>query len=305
MAAGALAMNGADRDDGAPHPSQAVRTMEHHYARLKDLTMHFVIAGEGEPLVLLHGFPQTWYEWRELMPVLARNYMVIAPDLRGLGDSTRPETGYDKKTVADDVWQLLNSVMGIEQFNLAGHDWGGPVAYSLAAQHRDAVKKLAILDVTIPGDGIDAFASSHGRWHHGFHRTLDLPEALVHGRERIYVSWFLKNFTAQPGAIPEAAIDEYARCYAQPGAMRAGFSYYRATPQDMLDNQAFIAEGKLTMPVLGLGGGESFGRRELVLESLSRVADNVSGGVIDNCGHFIPEEAPDVLLEALHDFFAG
>ena len=277
--------------------------MEHHYARLRDLTMHFVTAGEGEPLVLLHGFPQTWYEWRELIPSLAKHYQVIAPDLRGLGDSTRPLAGYDKKTVAADVWELLNSVMGINRFCLVGHDWGGPTAYALAASHRDAVRRLAILDVTIPGDGTDSFASSHGRWHHGFHRTLDLPEALVHGRERIYVSWFLKNFTAHPGAIPESAIDEYARCYSSPGALRAGFAYYRATPQDIVDNQAFIAEGKLAIPVLALGGGESFGRRELALESLRRVADNVRGGVVEDCGHFIPEEAPDVLLAALLEFF--
>lgn len=278
-------------------------TIKHHYARLSELTMHFVTAGEGEPLVLLHGFPQTWYEWRDLIPRLAKHYWVIAPDLRGLGDSSRPLTGYDKKTVAGDVWELLHQVMGIDRFCLVGHDWGGPTAYALAASQREAVRRLAILDVTIPGDGSDLFATSHGRWHHGFHRTPDLPEALVQGRERIYVAWFLQNFTAHSGAISDAAIDEYARCYSQPGALRAGFSFYRATPQDIKDNQAFIAEGKLQMPVLALGGGESFGRRELVMESMARVADNVTGGVVERCGHFIPEEAPDVLLESLLDFF--
>ena len=277
--------------------------MEHHYAHLSSLTMHFVTAGEGEPLVLLHGFPQTWYEWRELIEPLSQRYQVIAPDLRGLGDSSRPADGYDKKTVANDVWELLHDIMHIDRFCLVGHDWGGPVAFALTTAHRQAVRRLAILDVTIPGDGSDQFASSQGRWHHGFHRTLDLPEALVHGRERVYVSWFLKNFTAHQGAISESAIDEYARCYSQPGAMRAGFAFYRATPQDIIDNEAAIAAGKLQMPVLALGGGESFGRRELVLESLSRVADDVRGGVIENCGHFIPEEAPDVLLDALLAFF--
>jgi len=277
--------------------------MQHHYVRLRDLIMHVVTAGEGEPVLLLHGFPQTWYEWRDLIPRLATRYHVIAPDLRGLGDSTRPQDGYDKQTVAADLWQLLHHEMGIDRFFLVGHDWGGPTAFALSTAHRDAVRRLAILDVTIPGDGSDVFSSSQGRWHHGFHRTLDLPEALVHGRERLYVSWFLNAFAAHPGVFSEQAIDEYARCYAQPGAMRAGFNYYRAIPRDEADNRAAIAQGKLTMPVLGLGGGESFGRRELVLESMRRVAQDVRGGVIEHAGHFLPEEATDTVAQALLEFF--
>ncbi len=277
--------------------------MEHHHVRLSELTMHCVTAGDGEPVVLLHGFPQTWYEWRELIPHLAARHRVIAPDLRGLGDSTRPEHGYDKKTVAADVWELVHDVMGIDSFYLVGHDWGGPTAYALAAAHRDAVRRLAILDVTIPGDGSNVFSTSQGRWHHGFHRTLDLPEALVHGRERIYVSWFLNAFAAHPGVFGEQAIDEYVRCYAQPGAMRAGFAYYRAIPRDESDNRAAIAQGKLEMPVLALGGGESFGRGELVLESMHRVAVDVRGGVVEGAGHFLPEEATEVVAQALLEFF--
>ncbi|MCH9670936.1 MAG: alpha/beta hydrolase [Gammaproteobacteria bacterium] len=277
--------------------------LTHHFARLSELSMHYVTAGSGPPLVLLHGFPQSWYEWREIIPALAKHYFVVAPDLRGLGDSGRPASGYDKATVAEDVWELLNKELGITTFNLVGHDWGGPTAFALAAQHRDAVRALAILDVTIPGDGSDVFSTSQGRWHHGFHSTLDLPEALVHGRERIYVSWFCKNFASHQGAISEAAIDEYARTYAEPGAMRAGFNYYRAIPQDSANTQRFMQDGKLKMPVLAVGGGQSFGRRELVFESLRRVAENVTGHVVDSAGHFIPEEAPDALIELLMDFF--
>ncbi len=277
--------------------------MEHHHVRLSEVVMHVVTAGEGEPVVLLHGFPQTWYEWRELIPLLATRYRVIAPDLRGLGDTTRPEHGYDKKTVAKDLWELLHGEMGIDTFRLVGHDWGGPTAYALTAAHRDAVRRLAVLDVTIPGDGSDVFSSSQGRLHHGFHRTLDLSEALVHGRERLYVSWFLKAFAGHPGVFSEADIDEYARCYSQPGAMRAGFAYYRAIPRDEADNRDAIAKGKLEMPVLALGGGLTFGRRELALESMRRVASNVSGGVIEHCGHFLPEEATDLVAEALLEFF--
>ncbi len=283
----------------------SMTSFTHHYAKLSEMTMHYVTAGSGEPVVLLHGFPQTWYEWRLIMPMLAARYHVIAPDLRGLGQSSRPATGYHKARIAEDVWELMSDTLGHTSFYLVGHDWGGPVAYALAAAHRRAVRKLAILDVMIPGDGSDQFSTSQGRWHHGFHRTLDLPEALIQGRERIYITWFLNNFAAHPGIIPDSAIDEFARNYAAPGAMRAGLAYYRAIPQDIVDNQKSIAAGKLTIPVLALGGGESFGRRRLTLESMQRVASDVRGGVVDGAGHFIPEEKPEELAAALLDFFAG
>lgn len=278
----------------------------HHEADLSEMRMHYVTAGgaAGTPVVLLHGFPQTWYEWRLVMPALAARHQVIAPDLRGLGDSSRPDEGYHKMRVAEDVWELMNGVLGHQRFFVVGHDWGGPVAFALAAQHRDAVAKLAILDVMIPGDGSDLFSTSQGRWHHGFHRTPELPEALITGRERIYIGWFLRNFTAEQGAIPEDVIDEFARTYSEPGAMRAGLAYYRAIPQDISDNEAAIAEGKLAMPVLALGGGESFGRRELTLQSMQRVAEDVRGGVIEGAGHFLPEEKPDEIAARLLAFFA-
>ena len=279
----------------------------HHQAQLSEMRMHYVTAGPPTGpavVVLLHGFPQTWYEWRLVMPALAARHAVIAPDLRGLGDSSRPDEGYDKRRVAEDVWELMNGVLGHDRFFVVGHDWGGPVAYALAAQHRDAVAKLAILDVMIPGDGSDLFSTSQGRWHHGFHRTPELPEALITGRERIYIGWFLRNFTAEHGAIPEDAIDEFARTYCEPGAMRAGLAYYRAIPQDIADNEAAVAAGKLTMPVLALGGGEGFGRRELTLQSMRQVADDVQGGVIEGAGHFLPEEKPDEIAERLMTFFA-
>ncbi len=277
--------------------------MEHHHADLGDVRLHYVTAGTGFPVVLLHGWPQSWYEWRHVMPRLAAEYHVIAPDLRGLGDSSRPLSGYDKKTVGGDIWRLVHDVLGIESFFLVGHDWGGPTAYAVAAAHPDAVRKLAILDVTIPGDGSPNISQGGRRWHHAFHQTPDLPEALIAGREDIYFTWFYRNYGARPDAMSPEDIEEYLRVYRQPGALRAGFSFYRAIPRDVADNEAISEKFKLPMPVLALGGDRSWGRRDEVVESLRRMAVNVQGGVIENCGHWMPEEQPDELLRRLLAFF--
>jgi pimeloyl-ACP methyl ester carboxylesterase len=274
--------------------------LQHGYADLGEVLLHYVSAGEGEPLVLLHGWPQSWYEWRRVLPALAAGFRVIAPDLRGLGDSSRPPGGYDKRTMAGDIWRLLEH-LGIGRCCVVGHDWGGPVAFALAMAHPEAVRRLAILDVVIPGDGGD-FSQGGRRWHHAFHMTGDLPEALVTGRERIYLEWFYRNFAWRPDAIGAAEIEEYLRTYTQPGALRAGFALYRALPQDRADNAAAIAQGKLKMPVLAVGGGRSFGRGQEVEQSLRRVAEDVTGAVIPDCGHWIPEEQPQLLLDHLLPF---
>lgn len=277
---------------------------QHHYADLSEVRMHYVTAGDGPPLVLLHGWPQTWYEWHKVIPALAERFLVIAPDLRGLGDTSRPADGYDKKSVAADLRELLVDRLGHRRINLAGHDWGGPVAYAYAAADPDSVRRLAILDVVIPGDGGD-LSQGGRRWHHAFHRTPDLPEVLTEGRERIYLSWFYRTFAHRAEAFSEADIDEYARCYSQPGAMQAGFAYYRAVKQDIADNAEIIARRKLPMPVLALGGDSAWGRREEPLESLRRVATDVEGGVVADCGHFIPEEQPDALAARFLAFFGA
>jgi pimeloyl-ACP methyl ester carboxylesterase len=184
-----------------------------------------------------------------------------------------------------------------------GHDWGGPTAYALAAAHPEAVTRLAILDVVIPGDG-GHFSQGGLRWHHQFHMTPDLPEALTEGRERLYLSWFYRTFGHRPDAISEADICEYLRTYTQPGAMRAGFAYYRALPQDAVDNRANAERLKLPMPVLALGGAGGRGRGREPEDSLGRLALNVQGEVIAECGHWIPEEQPRHLAERLLRFFA-
>jgi len=223
--------------------------------------------------VLLHGWPQTWHEWRKLIPLLADRYRLVVPDLPGLGESSRP-TAYDKKHIASDLREMCER-LELGRFHLVGHDWGGPCAFALATEVPQSVRTLAILDVTIPGIG---------------------PAR----REIVIASPF------PIGSITPADVDEYLRCYTQPGAMRAGFEYYRALPQDKADNQVLHDSGfRLPMPVLALGGAraEARGRGEEPLESLRAIASNVSGGAIAECGHFIAEEQPALLAARLLDFF--
>lgn len=279
----------------------------HRYANLKGVRIHYARIGQGRPVILIHGWPQTWYEWRHVMPLLAaRGFQLIAPDMRGLGDSSRPSSGYDKKTVAHDLWLLMNQELGHRRFAVVGHDWGAPVAFRFAADHPEEVSHLVMLDVPVPGDQPSGAAiGGPRRWHHMFHKVPDLPEALTYGRERIYLEFFYKNGIDQAGAFAEEDIAEYVRAYAQPGAMRAGFNYYRAIGQDVADNRATLATGfKLPMPALGLGGGGSRGRGGLVVESLRRVALKVEGGSIADCGHFIPEEKPRELADRLIEFLS-
>ncbi len=280
--------------------------IEHGWARLSSVHTHYLVAGAGDPVVLLHGWPQTSHEWRKVMPLLAPKHRVVAPDLRGLGDSSRPLDGYDSRTVAADIAELVQRHLRIDRFHLVGHDWGGPVAFALACLLPQAVRTLAIVDVTVPGIGPD-ISQGGKRWHHAFHMTPDLPERLVEGREREYLAWFYREFSWQPDAIGPADIDEYVRTYAQPGAMRAGFAYYRNIPRNVADNQALRDSGfRLPMPVLAVGGGrtEARGRGQEPEMSLREIAADVQGMVVPESGHFVPEEQPQLLAQRLLAFFA-
>jgi pimeloyl-ACP methyl ester carboxylesterase len=278
--------------------------VEHHTDLVNGVRLHYVTAGEGVPVVLLHGWPQTWYEWRRIIPALAARYSVVAPDLRGLGDSSRPATGYDKRTVAEDVYLLLQK-LDLGRVFLVGHDWGGPVAYALAAAHPERVRRLVLLDTMIPlAESAGSVASVPGvlpLWHIAFHGVRDLPEALVTGRERIYLSWFFRELAYDPSAITSEDVEEYVRCYSAPGALRAGFEYYRAADQDAVHNRE-NAHTKLKMPVLALGGRRG-GFGPLVKISAESVAEDVRGEALDRCGHWIPEERPEILVNQLLRFF--
>jgi len=280
-------------------------TFSHNTISVNGIQMHYVIGGHGYPVVLLHGWPETWYAWHKVMPALAKNYTVIAPDLRGLGDSSKPATGYDGKTLAEDIHQLVTK-LGFKTIFLVGHDWGTQVAYSYAAVHPTEVKRLAVMELTIPG-----FAPP-GRpplWWGIFHQTPDIPEALVQGKELIYLSWFLHNLPFNPAAITQADINEYVSHYSAPGAMRAGFEYYRAFTQDAIQNMNY-SKTKLTMPVLALGGGyiPTFGGNitmPTIIHAMKILAQNVTGITVPNSGHFIPEEQPVFVVNSLNNFFSG
>jgi pimeloyl-ACP methyl ester carboxylesterase len=280
-------------------------TFSHHMATVNGIQMHYVIGGQGDPIVLLHGWPETWYEWRHVMPALAKNYTVIVPDLRGLGDSSKPPTGYDGNTAAEDIHQLVTQ-LGFKTIFLVGHDIGTQVAYSYAAAHPTEVKRLAVMDLTIPG------FEPAGRmpiWWRLFHQTPDIPEALVQGKEMMYLSWFYRNLAYNPSAITQADINEFVSHYSAPGGMRAGFEYYRAFPQEAIQNENY-SKTKLTMPVLALGAGyiPVFGGNitmPSIVYGMKILAQNVEGITVPNSGHWIPEEQPEFVIKQLANFFGN
>ena len=278
-------------------------TFSHNVASVNGIQLHYVIGGQGDPVVLLHGWPETWYAWHKVMPALAKNYTVIAPDLRGLGDSSKPLTGYDGKTLAEDIHQLVTQ-LGFKTLFLVGHDIGTQVAYSYAAAHPTEVKKLVVMELTIPGF---APAGRMPLWWVIFHQTPGVPEALVEGREQEYLSWFFQNLPFNPAAITQTDINEYVRHYSAPGGMSAGFEHYRAFPHDAIQNQNY-SKTKLTMPVLALGGGyiPTFGGNitmPTIIYGMEQLAQNVTGITVPNSGHFIPDEQPKFLVEQLTKFF--
>jgi pimeloyl-ACP methyl ester carboxylesterase len=277
-------------------------TFSHHMATVNGIQMHYVMGGQGDPVVLLHGWPETWYAWRHVMPALAQNYTVIAPDLRGLGDSSKPPTGYDGKTVAEDIRQLVTQ-LGFRTIYLVGHDIGTWVAYPYAAEHPTEVEKLVIMEVPPPGFWPPPVPLP---WWFSFHQTPDVPETLVQGKEMEYLSWFYHNLAYIPSAITQEAINEYVRVYSAPGGMRAGFEYYRAFQEDAMQNQNY-SQTKLPMPVLALGAGyiPAFGgiSNPTAVLGMQQSAENVTGIIIPNAGHFFPEEQPQFVINQLSNFF--
>ena len=281
-----------------PAFGQAAR-IESRFAAVNGLRMHYLEAGQGgSPVILVHGYAQNSHMWRPLMTELAKTHRVIAPDLRGFGDTTKAETGYDKKTMAQDVHALAQS-LGIQKTGIVGHDIGLMVAYAYAAQYPAEVDRIALLDAFIPGvgDTTNLFLLKD-LWH--FHFYGPTPLALVKGRERIYFEHFWNDFAANPArSVSEADRGFYTQKYAQPGAMKAGMEVFRAFDQDAKDNAEF-AKTKLTMPMLVLGGEKSGG--DFLISQGRMVASNVEGVIVTGSGHWLVDEAPGQVIPRLVAF---
>jgi pimeloyl-ACP methyl ester carboxylesterase len=281
--------------------------LRHHKAALGEVTLHFVEAGPqtGEAVVLLHGWPQSGFAWRRVLPELADRYRVIAPDLRGFGDSSKPMTGYDTRTVGQDIVRLLDR-LGIDRAHVVGHDFGAATAFAIAGGWRDRVATLAILDMLIPGFGLEDLVrfspSGFGLWHLAFHAAPDVPEMLIAGREREYLGWFFRNHAYDPSAITAEDLEIYVRNYQQAGAARAAMGYYRALYEDAEQNRE-LAKTKLAIPVLALGGAFSIG--EGVGACMRRLAENVESAIVPDSGHWVAEEQPEWLAERLLAFLAA
>jgi pimeloyl-ACP methyl ester carboxylesterase len=261
--------------------------------------LHYLIAGSGPPVILLHGFAQTSHMWRPLIAELAKDHTVIAPDLRGFGGSSKPETGYTKKAMAEDI-HALAQFLGLKRVGVAGHDIGLMLAYAYAAQHPAEVDRISLMDAFLPGVGEWTNVwLLRDLWH--FHFYGKTPLALVDGRERIYLEHFWNDFAADPDhSVSEEDRRIYAAAYAQPGAMKAGFEVFRAFEQDAKDF-ADLARTKLRMPMLVLTGEKASG--EFLIAQGRMVADKVAGVVIKGSGHWLIDEARDQVVPKLVSFF--
>ncbi len=272
---------------------------QHKVVQVEDIKLHVVVGGNGPPVVLLHGFPQTWFAWRKVLPLLASSHTVVVPDLRGAGHSDCPQGGYDKATMAADIHEMMH-VLGFERYAVCGHDIGAMVALAVACNYRQAVTHLAILDSAMPGwSKWEAIFSDPRVWHFSFHMKENLPERLLHGREYDYVSTFLFERTYDHSTHSSEDVDTYARAFAQPGRTRAALEWYRAFPKDHADALRW-KETPLQIPVLALGGQHRWGLE--MTEIAREFAMDVTGQSVADANHWLAEERPVETAHAILDF---
>jgi pimeloyl-ACP methyl ester carboxylesterase len=278
-----------------------MRTEVRHHAVLDgDMTHHYVTVGEGSPLLLIHGFPQTWHQWRPLMERLASRYRIIAPSLRGLGGTPGPAAGYDKHTMARDVRVIVARECGDEPVTVCGHDLGSHVAFAYALQYRALVSGLVLTGPPPPGTpAADDLMTNPRTWHLAFHSHVEIAHLLISGRERAYFEYFIRSRIENDAAITPAEIDGYAAAYAAPGALRSALEMYRSLATDREMNLAALsAGGCLEVPVAVVA---SAARSTLasVEEVLRQIAIAGRAVLVDGCGHWIPQERPDVLADVV------
>jgi pimeloyl-ACP methyl ester carboxylesterase len=288
---------------GAPNlPEGFTDVFTSRYIDTGDLRQHVITGGEGPPLLLVHGWPQTWYAWRLVMPALARDFSVVVPDQRGTGLSGKPADGYDTGTLASDLVALMDA-LGHQRFAVAGHDTGMWIGYALAADHPDRIDRLAVAETPLPGvsPSPPLFANAHlnnALWHFAFNRLTGVNDQLAQGREDIYFGWQFATKAAKK--LPDYAVRHYIGALAaDPEALHASFAIYRALDATIAQNQQRKTR-RLTLPVLAIGGQYSLG--EQVAATMKLAADDVQTLVIPGCAHWVAEETPEETLAALTGF---
>ena len=265
---------------------------------INGVTIHVRSGGSGPAVVLLHGYGETGDMWVPLAVRLAKDHTVIVPDLRGLGLSSRPASGFDKKTQAGDVAGVMDA-LHVDRADVVAHDIGNMVAFQVAARYPQRVRRLVVIDAPEPGVGPwDEILKSPLLWHFRFGGP-DM-ERLVAGRERIYLDRFWNDFSASPDRFGEAAREHYAALYALPGAMHSGFAQFAAFDQDVIDNRAFLAHDRLRMPILAVGGAKSFG--PMMATVMRAAGDDVTEAIVPDSGHWIMEENPVATTALVTDF---
>jgi pimeloyl-ACP methyl ester carboxylesterase len=281
--------------------------IKHHTIRANDIRQHYMEAGEGAPVALLHGFPETSYAWRHQIPELAKKYRVIAPDLRGYGETDKPATGYDKRNMAKDLRELMRA-LAIPKIALVGHDRGARVATRFAKDHPEALDRLVVIDNVptriVAHDFNPIMAKAY--WFFIFNQILDLPEALIMGREDLWLSHLFADWSYNPHIISGEAFDTYVKAYRRPGAVRGALAGYRANAEDVAQDKV-DADKKIACPTLSLWGADFYAVGQIfdMPAVWAKMAENLKTAEIPQCGHLPQEEQPEIVNKLLMDFLDG
>ncbi|WP_286858324.1 MULTISPECIES: alpha/beta fold hydrolase [Sphingobacterium] len=275
-----------------------------NYTVINDISMHYVSGGKGEPLILIPGYPETWWAYHHIMPILAEIYQVIVVEIRGMGSSDKPENGYEKKNIAKDIYGLIN-YLGFDKVSIAGHDIGAHVAFSFACNYPKATCKLVLLDTPHPDPNmyqlpmLPVLGTSYlYPWWLAFNQVKELPEKLLEGRMSIVISWLFDNLLVNKDSISQFDKSVYSEAYDNKDGTRCSNAWYQAFPQDIKDYESY---NKLEMPVLAIGASGY----DLLHHSLPEITSDLVLKKIENCGHFILAEKPIETAELIKEFLAS